>query len=139
MGIIGKTSTNKLGHAAEMIAVPMEPSAAQIKSGYLHLRLAGGDGYVAGVAKVSPSRLKTVMASYKAAVDGGNVEPSYSGTGSKYVPLAVTKVDGTIPGLFALMLGTEEVARVLVDPAAEIISTDEPLKDQIEDGDGEED
>lgn len=133
-----QTSVNKLGIFGKVLAVPMAPEAAQMRQGYLHVRLVGG-AYLSGGAPIAPSRLKEVATAYKAAAAAGTVEPTYSGSGSKYVPLSVAPVEG-LTGVYALLLPEGiEVCRVLVDPSVAITSSDESLKSQVTGGNDSDD
>lgn len=119
----------KLGAFGVMVVVPTVPVGAQMRQGYLHVLLEGG-AYLSGAACTAPANLKPIIAAHNAKQKAGETEPTYSGSGNPYVKLDVVKVDGK-QDVYALLLGSLEVCRVMVDPSVTITSTDESLKAQV--------
>lgn len=127
-------SKNKLGIVGHVPVSPFAAIAAQIKisDGSLHLRVMG-DSYITGHMRgaIPPSRIKATMLAIQACPQ----EPSYSGSDSQYHRLEVAGDGAT--GVQTLMAGETEVCKVVIDPAWTIISSDEPLADQIDGDDGD--
>lgn len=129
-----KTHTSpKLGICGHVPAVPLMPVAAQLANashGTLHLKFDGGDAYVSTqLPSIPPSRIKAVVAAIKACP----TEPTWSGTGSTYYRLTVTP--DPEHGRAQLVAGSVSIGYVMVVAEAEIVSGDEPMTDQLNDGD----
>lgn len=122
-------SKNKMGLVGSVPVVPMVPIAAQVgPGGALHLKLLG-DSYVTGYLRgaIPPARVMIVKAALESAVKEG----SYSGSSTEYARLDVEAAPGG--GAAWLKAGPEgvKVCGVLVDPDWEIVSSDEPIMDQV--------
>lgn len=124
-------SKGRLGMIGSVPLAPMMPEAAQLepRTGRIHLRFMEGVYVTAMCPSVAPGKLKGVILAAK----GAGTEPSYSGSGSPYVPLTVTPdPDGRGATLtIGIGVGGVIVGRVIVDTAAEIVSLDEPIGEQI--------
>jgi hypothetical protein len=124
-------SKNKLGAVGGVPYLPMMPTGAQVLNPWqVHYKLMG-DSYVKGqLPSVPPASLKTVVAAIKALP---NDDPSYSHSGTAYKRLSIEPhADGRT---FTLKAGETAIGIGLVDPNAPIVSTDEPMQDQIDGGD----
>lgn len=124
-----KYSQNKLGIVGTLPITPMLPIAAQVKLSMglpLHLRLMG-DGYVTGTLMTSLPIGKAKQ--IKAALEAAPVEQSYSGSPTQYRQLTVKQLSDTS---FALYAGDVELCKGVIDPAYQIMSSDEPPDMQAE-------
>jgi hypothetical protein len=120
-------SKDKLGAVGSVPLLPMMPTAAQVFSPVqVHYRLLG-ESYVVGILpSVPPSKIKAVLAAVKAIPA---TDPSYSGSGTLYRALVVVpSADGRT---FTVLAGETVIGIGLVDPTAEIVSTDESLESQL--------
>lgn len=124
-------SKGRLGAVGGIPIVPVMPIAAQVSkgSGVLHLRLMEGPdgGYVRGLMPtIPPGKWGQAV---KAMKEWGQVEPSYSGSGAPYLKLAI---EPEAHGFGCLLkVGPVTLGRVGVFGDAEIVSVDEPMKEQI--------
>lgn len=115
--------------------VPTMPVQAQVKGPTLHLLLDGGM-YITGRCPYfihTQAEAVAIDNTIQTAYTAGAKEPSYSGTGSSYLPCVIAPdADGN--GGF-IMFGGLKLARFAVDPSAKLLSGDEPLAGQLEDTD----
>lgn len=122
-------SKNKLGMGTMIPMAPMVPTAAQMNGiGVIHLRLMG-ESYLTTTIRncVAPVRIKEVLSAVKSQPD----EISYSGSDSLYKVLdIVPPVEGS--NLVELRAGKVLVCKVLIDPAMDIVSSDESVAEQID-------
>ena len=135
-------SKARLGMAGAVPVVPVMPTGAQVsaQTGMLHLRLLGESYVRAGLPSVTPQSYKKVVKAIRAC----STEPSYSGTGSEYFRLNVEPLHA--PGsagfmgarLWAGAIGYGVVVGfVAVWADAEIVSADQSLQEQLQEGEGD--
>jgi hypothetical protein len=122
----------KLGVVGSAPVVPFMPVSAQVATAYhatLHLKFDQSDAYVtAHLPSIPPSRIKAAIA----AVSQCEKELSWSGRGATYYALTVVpepKASRARLEAKGVLLGY-----VFVVPGTEIVSADEPLTAQVDDG-----
>lgn len=117
-------SKSKLGAVGSVPLLPMMPTAAQAFSPLqVHYKLLGDSYLVGALPSVPPSKMKAVLQAIKAIPA---TDPSYSGSGTLYRALTVLPTpDGRT---FTLLAGETVIGIGLVDPGAEIVSTDESIE-----------
>lgn len=130
-----------------VIVVPGNPTKAQISRSIsflgprLHIGI--GDAYLTGtVGRALACPVTVLKAWMDSMVAAGGVEPSYSDTGSDYLPLVVTHNDPDSHRFFLQFVYLDTVytlARVIVDPNVPVTSTDEAPQAASEAGDGNDD
>lgn len=126
-------SKKKLGHALTIPVAPMRPVAAQVSPRGIHLQMDAEGSYLTTSSDVvPPGRIKAVQKALQQLKAEDKMEPSYSGTGTKYYPLTVHDVDGRAD-LVELHVGDAVFCRVVIDPDATIVSSDEPMEAQTDD------
>jgi hypothetical protein len=120
-------SKNKLGAVGSVPLLPVMPTAAQAFSPIqVHYKLLG-DSYVTGaLPSIPPSKMVAVVTAIRAIPAS---DPSYSGSGSLYRALTVVPSDDG--RTFVLKAGETVLGIGLVDPSAEIVSTDEAIENQL--------
>jgi hypothetical protein len=131
-------SLKKLGAVGTIPALPMMPIGGQMRlTGMgikVHYKVDEEGHYVNGALPAfPPSRLLSI----KAAVATCEDEMSYSETGQSYKKLIV-KPDPQHADRFLVKAGAVLIGYGIVDPAIEIVSTDEPIGEQIGEDDDEE-
>jgi hypothetical protein len=126
------------------IVVPGNPTKAQISKSIsfigprLHIGI--GDAYLTGAVGRSLACPVTVLKAWMdTMVTAGTTEPSYSQTGSAYLPLQVKQNDPDSHRFFLQFDyngTTYTLARIIVDANVPVQSTDEPPQAVSEAGDG---
>lgn len=132
-------SLKKLGAVGTVPAMPMFPIGAQmILTGLgikVHYKVDAEGHYLNGaLPSFPPSRLMAV----KAAVSACEDEASYSETGQTYKKLII-KPDPKHADRFLVKAGAVLIGFGVVDPSLDVVSTDEPLDEQVEGGDKDDD
>ena len=125
-------SSPKLGIVGHGPVVPLMPRHAQLALAYhgtLHVKFDDSDAYVSTtLPSIPPARLKDVVTAIKAC----STELTWSGSGSSYYHLTV--VPDEAMGRARLLAGTTLIGYVFVVAGTDIVSGDEPVGQQIEDG-----
>lgn len=114
-------SKDRLGMAAQIPAVPMMPTEAQVScaTGMVHLRLMGTAYVRAGLPSIHPASFQATVSAIKAQP----MEPSWSGSPSPYYTLAVEPSPDGCSCL--LKAGEVTIGRVAVFPDVDIVSPDQ--------------
>lgn len=137
-------SLKKLGATGAVPVLPTMPVGCQIRLTPLgikaHYKMDGEGHYVNGpLPSFPPSRLLSI----KTAVEQAPGEQSYSDTGQTYKQLIV-KPDPEHADRFLIKAGAVLIGFGIVDPAMELVSSDESIAEQAgiggdDDGDSEQD